>query len=234
MNATSRCFGYPTKMIDSSLDLLAYERPLIERGEVVVGIDEVGRGALAGPLTVGAVAITKIDLVPMGLTDSKALTPSRRAALIGPLEEWCTDWSLGSVSAEEIDLWGLRLALAVAANRALTGLHVVPTHALIDGPLNLLHAPNAFHFAGAPAPPLTFANIQQTRIVAGDRLSAVIAAASVMAKVHRDREMTALAGEFPLFGWDSNKGYGAPHHLEALLEHGPCSYHRQTWRLPSK
>jgi ribonuclease HII len=86
-------------MIDSSLDLLAYERPLIERGEVVVGIDEVGRGALAGPLTVGAVAITKIDLVPMGLTDSKALTPSRRAALIGPLEDWCTDWSLGSVTS---------------------------------------------------------------------------------------------------------------------------------------
>jgi ribonuclease HII len=234
MNATTRSFGYSAEVINTSLDLLFYERPLIERGEVVVGIDEVGRGALAGPLTVGAVAITKIDLVPTGLTDSKALTPSRRAALIGPLEEWCTDWSLGSVSAEEIDLWGLRLALAVAANRALTGLQVVPTHALIDGPLNLLHAPNAFNFAGATFPPLAFANIEQTRIVSGDRLSAVIAAASVMAKVHRDRKMTELAREFPHFGWDSNKGYGAPHHLQALLDYGPCSYHRQTWRLPSK
>ncbi len=219
-------------MIDSSLDLLAYERPLIERGEVVVGIDEVGRGALAGPLTVGAVAITRLDAVPKGLTDSKALTPSRREALIRPLEEWCADWSLGSASAHEIDDWGLRLALAVAANRALAGLRLVPTHALIDGPLNLLDAPCALSFSQGPVPSLDYARIEQTRIISGDRLSAVIAAASVMAKVRRDGEMTSLAVEQPLFGWESNKGYGAPRHLQALIDHGPCDHHRRSWRLP--
>jgi ribonuclease HII len=234
MNLRSRSFRYPKRVIDSSLDLLCYERPLIERGEVVVGIDEVGRGALAGPLTVGAVAISQIDLVPIGLTDSKALTPKRREALIRPLQEWCADWSFGSVSAHEIDAWGLRLALAVAANRALAGLLVVPTFALIDGPLNLLAAPNIMSFAGDSAPLLAYATIEQTRIIAGDRFSAVIAAASVMAKVHRDREMKALAIEYPLFGWESNKGYGAPQHLQALRDHGPCGQHRQTWRLPSK
>lgn len=218
--------------MDSSTDLFLYERPLIERGEIVVGIDEVGRGALAGPLTVGAVVITQLGLVPGGLTDSKALSPMRREALVRPLEEWCADWALGSVSAREIDEWGLRLALAVAANRALERLHLVPTHALIDGPLNLLDAPNILAIAGSSAPPLDFAMIEQTRIVSGDRLSAVIAAASVMAKVHRDREMMALASQYPLFGWDSNKGYGAPQHLRALADHGPCDYHRQTWHLP--
>lgn len=233
MNARSQRFRYSTKVIHRSLDLLFYERPLIERGEVVVGIDEVGRGALAGPLTVGAVVLTQIDHVPSGLTDSKALTPSRREALIGPLEQWCADWSLGSVSASEIDLWGLRLALAVAANRALAGLRVVPTFALIDGPLNLLMGPSSTTFVGSTAPPLDFAGINQHRIIAGDKLSAVIAAASVMAKVHRDREMTALALDYPLFGWESNKGYGAPKHLQALADHGPCGHHRQTWRLPS-
>src|ERR1019366_9151249 len=122
-------------------DLLAFERVLLDRGEVVVGIDEVGRGALAGPMTVGAVVVRSDEPPPEGLDDSKLLSPARRASLVAPLHQWAAEWSLGSVSAAEIDDWGLRLALAVAATRALNGLESAPTHALIDGSFNLLRSP---------------------------------------------------------------------------------------------
>jgi len=213
------------------LDLLAFERPLLSRGEVVVGLDEVGRGALAGPMTIGAVVITENVPPPVGLNDSKALTPQRREALIGPLESWAADWSLGSVSADEIDRWGLRLSLAVAATRALDGLSLAPTFALIDGSFNLLDAPLRFNDDDLDPPALHFASLAHTTLIKGDTRSATIAAASVLAKVQRDRAMRHLALEFPEYGWDANKGYGAPHHLRALIEQGPCHYHRQTWRL---
>jgi ribonuclease HII len=212
-------------------DLLAFERPLLSRGEVVVGLDEVGRGALAGPMTIGAVVITDDSLPPVGLTDSKALTPKRREALVEPLERWAADWSLGSVSAAEIDRWGLRLALAVAATRALDGLTLVPTFVLIDGSLNLLDAPLRFNDDDLSPPSLHYAGIAHTTLVQGDSRSGTIAAASVLAKVQRDRAMRHLALEFPEYGWDANKGYGVPLHLQALVDQGPCRYHRQTWRL---
>ena len=109
------------------LDWLVHERVLLDQGEVVVGIDEVGRGALAGPLVVGAVVVTDRLAPPESLNDSKLLTPLVREELVAPLEHWAADWSLGSVSAAEIDAWGLRLALAVAATRALDGLRVTLT-----------------------------------------------------------------------------------------------------------
>ncbi|HEY5266490.1 MAG TPA: ribonuclease HII [Acidimicrobiales bacterium] len=216
-----------------ALDLLAFERPLLSRGEVVVGLDEVGRGALAGPMTVGAVVITEDARPPVGLTDSKALTPKRREALVEPLERWAGDWSLGSVSAIEIDRWGLRLALAVAATRALDGLRLVPTFALIDGSFNLLNAPLRFSDDHLDPPTLHYADLAHTTIIKGDSRSGTIAAASVLAKVQRDRTMKHLALEFPEYGWDANKGYGAPRHLAALVNEGPCGQHRMTWRLTS-
>ncbi len=222
---------YHLQVNGANLDLLRYERPLVEHGEVVVGIDEVGRGALAGPLMVGAVVIVSDDGPPEGLTDSKALSAKRRDELVGPLSSWCAEWSLGLASAQEIDEWGLRMALAVAANRALAGLVLTPTIALLDGPLNLLSAPVRAFDGSLPSPPLDYADIRHVTLVKGDRLSATIAAASVLAKVHRDRLMTDLAEEFPGYGWEANKGYGAPHHLRALLEDGPCHYHRRSWRL---
>ncbi|MCU1364265.1 MAG: ribonuclease [Acidimicrobiaceae bacterium] len=212
-------------------DLLARERALVERGEVVVGIDEVGRGALAGPLTVGAVVLTHATRAPKGLTDSKLLTSREREALVGPLEAWATNWSLGSVSSNEIDRWGLRLALAVAATRAIDGLSVSPTHALLDGPFNLLDAPLRLEDQWNNAPELRYASLSHTTLIKGDRLCASIAAASVLAKVHRDRTMVELADEFPPYGWADNKGYGAPQHRRALFELGPCCYHRVTWKL---
>jgi ribonuclease HII len=182
---------------------------------------------------VGAVVLTEVARVPRGLTDSKLLTPAQREALVAPLERWATDWSLGSASSHEIDRWGLRLALAVAATRAIDGLSVSPTHALMDGPLNLLDAPLRLEDQFNDAPELRHAGIAHTTIIKGDRRSASIAAASVLAKVQRDRTMVGLADEYPVYGWDANKGYGVPHHLAALVDEGPCCYHRMTWRLTS-
>jgi ribonuclease HII len=199
---------------------------------MVVGIDEVGRGALAGPLTVGAVVVLNDSPPPKGLNDSKLLSPARRSSLVEPLREWAAAWSLGSVSALEVDAWGLRLALAVAATRALDALTISPTHALIDGPLNLLCGPLVLDLAGGAAPALTYASLPHTTIVKGDQRSAAIAAAAVLAKVHRDEVMVALHEQYREYEWASNKGYGAPDHLEAIRRRGPCVQHRQSWNLP--
>jgi ribonuclease HII len=230
MNAIRQLYRYDFRVNGAPFDLLSYERPLVDRGEVVVGIDEVGRGALAGPLTVGAVVVTCDAPPPEGLTDSKLLSPAQREALIGPLSEWCAEWSLGSASASEIDEWGLRMALAVAATRALAGLVLTPTIALLDGPLNLLSAPSRFFDGTLESPPLDYAGLSHVALIKGDQLSATIAAASVLAKVHRDSTMVGLGEEFPMYEWHSNKGYGAPRHLQALREEGPCRYHRLSWR----
>ncbi len=214
-------------------DLLAFERPLIERGDIVVGIDEVGRGALAGPLTVGAVVLRELNEPPKALTDSKLLTPLKRENLEEPIKNWASAWSLGSVTSKEIDEWGLRLSLAVAATRAVQGLSIKPTHALIDGSFNLLDAPRDVKFGASQPPELLFSNLAHTTIVKGDQKSATIAGASVLAKVARDAYMRQLSIEFPKYGWVDNKGYGASGHLKALSEYGTTKYHRISWNLPT-
>jgi ribonuclease HII len=215
-------------------DLLVHERALLERGEIVVGIDEVGRGALAGPMVLGAVVLTNASAPPETLNDSKLLTPLQREDLIGPLESWAADWSLGSVSAAEIDAWGLRLALAVAATRALDALRVRPSVALIDGSFNLLRAPEDIRFGVARAPALSYGAMAATTIVKGDQRCASIAAASVLAKVHRDRLMVELDRDFNDYGWSSNKGYGAKVHMAALRRLGQTVHHRHSWQLPEQ
>lgn len=183
-------------------------------------------------MTVGAVVINCDREPPRGLNDSKLLTPARREALVEPLRAWVADWSLGSVSALEIDSWGIRLALAVAATRAIDGLHVRPTHALIDGSFNLLRAALDVGF-GVDAPSLHYATLAHTTIIKGDRRSATIAAAAVLAKVSRDVVMTELSGQWTSYCWAANKGYGAPEHLEALRRYGPTEQHRRSWNLPA-
>ncbi len=222
---------YDLRVPTTPMDLLALERSLLDNGHLVAGVDEVGRGALAGPLTVGAVLINSDAPPPPGLADSKVLSTRQREALIEPIEKWCVAWSLGSVSAVEIDRWGLRLALAVAATRAIDGLQYKPTHAMIDGSFNLLDAPLRLEDAFLDAPSLSYADLPHTTVVRGDARCATIAAASVLAKVHRDRTMRHLAEEFPAYGWDENKGYGVASHRSAIERQGPCGYHRQTWRL---
>jgi len=216
------------------MDLLRFERPLISSGEVVVGIDEVGRGALAGPMTVGAVVVAELAHPPTGLTDSKLLTPARRRALVNPINEWAAESAFGWVSAQEIDWWGIRAALTVAATRALDQLTMRPTHALIDGSFNLLRGPVDIAFDAPVPPPARYADLPATVIVKGDRISATIAAASVLAKVLRDEHMREIDTGYEAFGWAHNKGYGASDHLEAIRRMGPSVHHRRSWNLPMR
>jgi ribonuclease HII len=213
-------------------DLLVHERTWLDRGEIVVGIDEVGRGALAGPMVLGAVVLTGASAPPETLNDSKLLTALQREALEEPLMEWAADWSLGSVSASEIDAWGLRLALAVAATRALDALRVRPSVALIDGSFNLLRAPTDVSFGVEAPPELVYRTMSVTTFVKGDQRCASIAAASVLAKVARDRLMVDLDRHFADYGWSSNKGYGVERHMEAIRRLGQTVHHRHSWRLP--
>jgi ribonuclease HII len=215
-------------------DWLVNERVLLDRGETVVGIDEVGRGALAGPMVIGAVVLTGNDPPPESLNDSKLLTPAQREDLVEPIIGWAADWSLGSVSAAEIDAWGLRLALAVAATRALDGLRVRPSVALIDGSFNLLRAPEQISFGVELAPALSYRSMEARTFVKGDRHCASIAAASVLAKVHRDRLMIDLGRDFNDYGWSNNKGYGAKVHMEAIRRIGQSVHHRHSWQLPER
>jgi len=199
----------------------------------VVGIDEVGRGALAGPVAVGAVLVSKLTAAPSGLNDSKLLSASQRSALVQPIIDWCDAFAIGMASAEEIDDWGLRTALAVAANRALLQLSLTPSSALIDGNLNLLQSPRTLNFSLTPVPDLPFFSLPTLSVVKGDQTCATIAAASVLAKVTRDALMVEFGTNDSRFGWDRNKGYGAPEHLSALRTFGPTPIHRRSWALPT-
>ncbi|MEI8126392.1 MAG: ribonuclease HII [Actinomycetota bacterium] len=198
----------------------------------VVGLDEVGRGAVAGPLTVGAVAINSVTEFPRGINDSKKLSARQRERLVLPIQEWCVAWSLGSSSPQEIDEWGIAASLTLAAHRALLGLAVVPACALLDGNINFLRsdrtltelAPVDFHYSRLPV----------RTVVRGDQNSVTIAAASILAKVYRDAEMVKLAEKAPEFGFSGNKGYLSRDHVTALEAHGVSIWHRRSWSIPGK
>ena len=212
-------------------DWLAVERALVVEGHRVVGLDEVGRGALAGPVLVGAVVVVTDALPPVGLNDSKLLSAHQREQLVEPIKAWSLDWSVGESSADEVDTWGIQWAIALAARRAIAALRVAPSIALIDGPHNLLRPSGS----GSRIDQLDVGReVPDHRcIVRGDQTCATIAAAAVVAKVHRDRLMVELADQFPHYGWATNVGYGSPAHLEALRRFGPSPLHRTSWRLPS-
>lgn len=190
---------------------LAVERELWAEGhEVVVGLDEVGKGAWAGPLTVGA-AIAPRDRRITGVRDSKALTEREREQLYGRVAGWCDGWAVGHASAMECDALGMSEAQRLAARRALDALGVTPTAVLIDG---------RWDFVGAGTTRL---------IVKGDATCLSISAASVLAKVTRDRIMRGLAEGHPGFEFDANKGYPCPRHKVALRGQGPTAIHRTSW-----
>lgn len=214
---------------------LRVERQLQRSGyPVLAGMDEVGRGALAGPVTVGVVVITEVcRSAPVGIKDSKLLTPQARTAMVPRIRRWAHAHAVGHASPEEIDAIGIIAALRLAGVRALAALPVVPDLVVLDGNHDWLTPPEqvgllafADDTAGHPVtPPVT------TMIKADLRCSSV-AAASVLAKVERDELMVRLSGEHPAYHWAVNKGYAAPEHLAALAEHGPCALHRRSWRLP--
>ena len=195
--------------------MLHYERQAWAAGfKKVAGVDEAGRGPLAGPVVAGAVLFDSNFLqaeekgLLAGLTDSKKLTESRREHYFAIL---AVKFGIGQADVAEIDSQNILRATHLAMNRALAQLSFAPDHALVDG----LPVP------GLPCP--------STAIVGGDGLSLSIAAASVLAKVTRDRIMMDLDKQYPLYGFARHKGYGTKEHLEALRAHGPSSCHRKSF-----
>lgn len=222
---------------------LRHERALLRAGaRLVVGMDEVGRGALAGPVTVGAVAVDlSTRACPKGVADSKLLTPLARERLRPALRRWGTARAVGHAAPEEIDAIGIVAALRLAGRRALLGLGVAPDVVLLDGSHDWLSAPpqdGLFELtpacSGAEATAhAAFDDVVVHTRVKADRTCASVAAASVLAKCERDELMVELAARHPEYGWADNKGYGAPEHLDALRALGPTPLHRRSWRLPA-
>ena len=209
---------------------LRVERSLQREGfRVLAGMDEVGRGALAGPVSVGVVVIDEATrTAPMGVKDSKLLTPVARVAMVPKVQRWALDHAVGHTSAAEIDEIGIIAGLRLAGRRALAQLSVVPDLVILDGNHDWLSDPQqqglfAFVGDGPATPPV------RTMIKADMKCSSV-AAASVLAKVERDGMLTHLHEDYPQYNWAGNKGYSAPDHLAALDEHGPCELHRRSWR----
>ncbi|MGH9154329.1 MAG: ribonuclease HII [Acidimicrobiales bacterium] len=196
-----------------SAPTLARERVLWERGhDVVVGVDEVGRGAWAGPLSVGAAVLPR-DRRVYRVRDSKMLSESTREALFEKVAGWCRAWAVGHASQQECDALGMSAAQKLAAGRAIAGLGLEPDQVLLDG---------RWDFVGR-GPAMT------ARIVRGDATCLSIAAASVLAKVVRDRLMRAEAEHYPGYDFDRNKGYPCPRHKAALQAWGPTAIHRRSW-----
>lgn len=206
----------------------------------VVGMDEVGRGALAGPVTVGAAAVgpgTRLE-VP-GLTDSKMLTPARREAAVPQIRDWIPV-ATGSAQPEEIDELGMTLALRLAGRRALAELAqagICPEMIILDGKHDWLSADQDLLGLAQPDPlegrfpPAGAWEGPVHMKIKADLSCASVAAASVVAKVERDEEMVRLSEQFPQFGWAGNKGYGAAGHRAAIQEQGPSIHHRLSWSL---
>jgi len=192
------------------------ERTAWAAGRAVVGIDEVGRGAWAGPVTVAAVVLDPARL-PAGARDSKLLSPARRSLVARAVREhgWV---GIGQAGSQEIDDVGLAAALTNAARRALDvvlALDGAPRRplVLVDGPYDLVRRPD----------------VEVVTMVRGDTGSVSIAAASVVAKVDRDELMARIGLDHPQYAFASNKGYPSPAHVAALAAHGPCPLHRMSW-----
>lgn len=177
----------------------------------VAGIDEVGRGSLAGPVVAAAVVLEPGYRLP-GVNDSKLLTAARREELLRQILRSARAWGFGAAQAGEIDDINILNATRLAMRRAVEALHVRPDHLLID----------AVELADVP--------VAQTAIIKGDRISVSIAAASIAAKVVRDRVMEYFDRLYPGFGFASHKGYGTSAHMRAVAEKGPCPIHRLTFR----
>lgn len=190
--------------------------------ELVIGIDEVGRGAIAGPVVVVAAARRAgSSPAPQGLRDSKLLSALQRDRLAPIAASWAQAWALGEASPAEVDQLGIVASLRLAAERALTqlwsdGLEPQRCVILLDGTHNWL----------TDLEPRPAAVRVQAK---ADRDCSIVAAASVIAKVERDRRMVLAHGSAPVYGWDGNKGYGSAAHLAAIAEHGIHPQHRASW-----
>jgi ribonuclease HII len=194
----------PTRKIEQELWAAGYD--------TIVGVDEVGRGAWAGPLMVGA-AILPRDKRVLGVRDSKVLAEKERERLFDRIGSWCTTWAVGAASQEECDELGMAAAQRLACQRAINGLEVKPDIAVVDGTWDFV----------SPC----VATVEKR--VKADRHCLSVAAASILAKVVRDREMRAHAEHYPAWSFDTNKGYPCALHKAALQGYGPSAIHRRTW-----
>jgi ribonuclease HII len=216
------------------------ERSLCDEGmQLVAGLDEVGRGAWAGPVSVGVVVFPDDLVPPDGLRDSKMLTEDAREALYPLITQWCSAWSVGHADPGECDSLGMTAALRLAARRALDNLSCQPRVVLMDGAFDYVSEPvdpndepvdptgPAVDLNGPASKPSSSPQVRT--VVRGDASCVSIAAASIMAKVTRDRMMRAMSTSFPPFDFDRNKGYPSPVHRTALAGFGLTSIHRRSW-----
>jgi len=202
---------------------LRFEHEAARQGFIyLIGCDEVGRGAIAGPVGVGVFAVRcDVGTFPEGLRDSKLLSAKKREAIIDQVCAWGAASAVGFATADEIDRFGITAMLGEAARRGLLELHdhgipVKEALVLLDGSHDWI--------SPALKSPITI----RTQVKA-DRDCATVAAASVLAKVRRDELMRTLHSKNEHFGWDRNKGYGSAAHFEAIREHGITSWHRASW-----
>lgn len=200
---------FSTKPLKHPPHLLAHHTA----GLIEAGLDEAGRGCLAGPVVAAAVVLPP-DYHHARLTDSKQLSARQREALRADIHASAVAWAVAEAAVEEIETYNIEKASHLAMHRAVAALRVRPEHLLIDG--------NRF----TPYPLLP-----HTCIVGGDAKFLAIAAASILAKQHRDELMHRLDAEFPAYGWATNAGYPTPAHQAALRQHGPTGHHRRTFRL---
>ena len=218
---------------------LRSERSLLGEGAFLVGgMDEVGRGALAGPVSVGLVVVdASTRTAPRGLTDSKLLSPSAREDMVEPLRRWAVAWAVGHAGPAEIDAHGIVAALRLAGRRALAQVRRTAGDVdvvLLDGSHDWLSRPHADLFEAEDMDPSRALDAPEPGVrtlVKADLQCSSVAAASVLAKVERDGLLRRLAAQYPAFAWEQNKGYSAPAHLEALRRHGPTPQHRRSWNL---
>ncbi|MEP6945822.1 MAG: ribonuclease HII [Acidobacteriota bacterium] len=192
---------------------LIFERLAVDEGfRYVAGLDEVGRGCLAGPVVAAACILDHDKRLPDGLDDSKKLTAKKREEIAAELKNNCVAYAVGQIEADEIDRINILEATKQAMLIAIAGLSPSADYLLIDA-LRLKQSP-----------------LRQKSIIRGDGISASIAAASILAKVFRDALMTGYHDEFPHYGFAGHKGYAAATHYAALREHGPCRIHRMSFR----
>ena len=188
-------------------------KPYLQEGRIEAGCDEAGRGCLAGPVFAAAVILPQ-DFQNDLLNDSKQLSEKHRYELREIVQREAVAWAVGIVSNEEIDKINILRASILAMHRAVAQLKVRPQHLLIDG--------NRFS---------PYEDIPHTTVVKGDATYMSIAAASILAKTYRDDFMLKIHEEYPQYHWDSNKGYPAPIHREAIRQYGTTPYHRLTFQL---
>ena len=192
-------------------DLWTIEKAIHGEGfSVICGVDEAGRGPLAGPVCAAAVVLP-VGYLPEGLNDSKKLSERKREILFPLIQKNASDFSIAFATVDEIEKLNILQATFLAMNRAISGLRILPELALIDGNRD------------------SGICMDSRCVVGGDGKCASIAAASILAKVSRDREMIQLAEKYPQYGFDKHKGYGTKAHYEAIMKYGPCPAHRMSF-----